>query len=60
MKNYDLTQLGILIVEQHWHIRSVIRDILKHFGIKAVWDASNITEAYDLIVSEKPDLVLSD
>ena len=39
MDNYNLTQVSVLIVENHPHLSSMLRGILRELGITDVYDA---------------------
>ena len=44
MKNFDLTQLSVLVVEKHRPMRPMLRGILRELGVRNISDAST-TEA---------------
>ncbi|MDP6172577.1 MAG: response regulator [Rhodospirillales bacterium] len=60
MEKYNLIQLSILIVEQHSLIRYAIREILKQFWPREVWDTADMEEVRELIEIHHPDVIFTD
>lgn len=60
MRNYNLKNLDILIVESHSHMRRIIRDILQTLGVKRIHEATNETEAIEIFQNKSIDMVLTD
>jgi two-component system chemotaxis response regulator CheY len=51
---------SILLVDDEAHIRKFISLLLRHLGVKRIFEARNGGEALDVYVREKPDLVMLD
>ncbi|MFP6732937.1 MAG: response regulator [Rhodospirillales bacterium] len=60
MDNYNLTQVSVLIVENHPHRSSMLRGILRELGITNVYDASNPEAGFEEFNLQLPDVVLVD
>lgn len=60
MKHCNLSNLDVLIVERHGHIRRIIRDILQTLGIRKIHEAAGEAEALDIFEEESIDMVLTD
>ncbi len=60
MKNLDLTQLSILVVEKHSPMRSMIRGILRELGIGKIEDAATPETGFEESNHNGPDIVLID
>ena len=59
MQSYNLNQLNVLVIERHVGIHRTIREILRHFGTRAVWDTGCLKEAQELIEEKQPDLIFT-
>lgn len=53
-------QLHILVVEDVVHTRQVLRGILRHLGFSRVSEAGCASDAFELIRTTPPDIVLTD
>ena len=60
MTHYDLSHLSVLIVDQHAHLRHILRGIFREFGFENILEAANVDDAYDRFRENQPDLVLTD
>ncbi len=60
MKNFDLTQLSVLVVEKHAPMRSMIRGILRELGISKIEDAATTEKGFEEFNHNGPDIVLID
>ncbi len=60
MKNLDLTQLSVLVVEKHPPMRSMFRGILRELGIRKIDDAASPETGFEEFNRRAPDLVLVD
>lgn len=60
MSDYDLSNLRVLLVEKHMHMRRIIRDILQELGIRDVRDTADIKSAFAIFCEDPPDLVITD
>ena len=60
MKNFNLTQLSVLVVEKHHPMRAMFREILRELGVKEVFDAATPKSGFEVFNQERPDLVLID
>ena len=60
MKNLDLTQLSILVVDKHSPMRSLFRGILRELGINKIFDAATTETGFEEFNRMGPDIVLID
>ena len=60
MKNFDLTELSVLVVEKQPPMRSMLRGILRELGIKKISDAGTPESGFEMFIHGSPDLVLID
>ena len=60
VKNFDLTQLSVLVVEKHSPMRSMFRGILRELGITKIDDASTPETGFEEFNHRSPDIVLVD
>ncbi len=51
---------SILLVDDEAHIRKFISLLLRHLGVKRIFEAKNGTEALEVYQREKADLILLD
>ena len=51
---------SILLVDDDAHIRKFISLLLRHLGIKRIFEATNGNEALEVYVERRPDLVMLD
>jgi two-component system chemotaxis response regulator CheY len=51
---------SILLVDDEAHIRKFISLLLRHLGVKRIFEAKNGSEALEVYERERPDLVLLD
>lgn len=57
---YSLDKAQILIVDDMHPMLSLTRSMLKAFGFKHIFVASNGQEAFDIVCKEDPDLIITD
>lgn len=60
MEEYDLSRLGILIVDQNQHMLSILRTALHELGIVDLRDTHDPDQAFQLFKDQQPDLIISD
>ena len=60
MKNFDLTQLSVLVVEKHSPMRSMLRGILRELGINKIYEADSPETGFEEFNQTGPDIVLID
>ncbi len=60
MNNYDLSKIGVLVVEKQAPMRTLLRQVLREFGIKKVEDAMTPEDGFERFLEITPDLVLID
>lgn len=51
---------SILLVDDEAHIRKFISLLLRHLGMRHIFEARNGTEALEVYAREKPDIVMLD
>ncbi|PIW30700.1 MAG: two-component system response regulator [Rhodospirillales bacterium CG15_BIG_FIL_POST_REV_8_21_14_020_66_15] len=57
---YDFSALRVLVVDDSFHMRELVRTFLEGFGIKEVTVSSDAEEAFDFLVNMDPDLIITD
>ena len=57
---YDFSALKVLVVDDSFHMRELVRSFLEGFGIKDVIVSSDADEAYEIVVNTDPDLIITD
>lgn len=60
MREYDLTQLSILVLEKHLLIRRLLTDVFMEFGVPTVQSTPNPEVAWDMHRQSPSDIILSD
>jgi len=60
MISYDLSKIRVLIAEKQAPMRTMLRQVLREFGIKDIQDTFNPKDAFELFNQTRPDLVLTD
>lgn len=60
MTAYDLSNLSVIVVEQHATMRSLMRTVLRELGIMGVRDTSNMDAAFEMHASAPADLIMTD
>ncbi|MSO93606.1 MAG: response regulator [Rhodospirillales bacterium] len=60
MSEYNLQSIDVLVVEKHFHMRRLIRDILAEFGVGTIRVADTVENAFEMFQERASDLVLTD
>ncbi len=60
MNNYDLSKIRVLVVEKQAPMRTLLRQVLREFGVKNVDDAMTPEDGFECFNQTTPDLVLVD
>ncbi len=60
MKSYDLSNISVLIVEKHSHMRTILRQVLRQFGVPNVFDAADPDIGFQRYKDCYPDIVMVD
>jgi len=60
MKAYDLSNVSVLVVEKHAHMRTILRQVLRQFGIANVFDAATPPVGFQRYKDSYPDIVILD
>ncbi len=59
-KSYDLSELGFLIVDDNSHMISIIKTLLKGFGIHKVYEANDPADAFEEFRTTPIDVIILD
>ncbi len=57
MKSWDLSELSVLIIDDHRFSLSVMREVLRVFNIREVRVADNAKDAISMSKEYKPDVI---
>ncbi|MEQ8369318.1 MAG: response regulator [Alphaproteobacteria bacterium] len=60
MKDYDLSRLNLLLVDDNKHILSVLRTALNGLGVQSIQEANDGAEAFDVLKRFAADIVIVD
>ncbi len=60
MKNYDLTELNILVLEKHSLIRKLLYGVFQEFGVATIQNTQYPDVAWEMLQSIPADIILSD
>jgi len=60
MENTEFDRLTVLVIEDNRHFRTIIRTILRGFGVGEVFDVSDAIEAFALLKERDIDLIFLD
>lgn len=60
MQSYDLSNVSVLVVEKHSHMRTILRQVLRQFGIANVFDAADPATGFQRYKDCFPDIVILD
>lgn len=55
-----LENVSVLIVDDNAHMIHIVKTILRGFGIKAFFEATDAAEAFDIVRSDGPDIIIVD
>jgi CheY-like chemotaxis protein len=55
-----LERLKILVVDDNHHMQNIVKTILRGFGVKEIFDASNAADAFALVRTTPFDLIITD
>ena len=59
-KSYDLAELSFLVVDDNTHMLSIIKTLLKGFGIRRIHEATDAADAFEEIRSTHVDVIILD
>lgn len=59
-KDYDFSNLTILIVDDQAFLRSIVRGVLRDFRCRSILEAANGEEAIAILEGEKVDVIICD
>ncbi len=55
-----LGKVSVLIVDDNTHMIHIVKTILRGFGIKSFFEATDAAEAFDIVKSDGPDVIIVD
>lgn len=56
----NLENMSVLIVDDNAHMIHIVKTILRGFGIKTFFEATDAAEAFDIVRSDGPDVIIVD
>ena len=56
----DLSKMKFLIVEDNQNVRKIIKQILRTLGVQTMEEATDGTDAFDVLKSFQPDIIIVD
>ena len=60
MSGYDFESMKVLVADDSRPMRSLINSFLYGFGVREMDEAGDANEAFDVVVSFDPDIVITD
>lgn len=60
MRQYDLSDLRVLVLDDNRHFLSIMRTILRHFGVGEILDRTDASEAFELLKMTSINLAFVD
>lgn len=60
MQSYDLSNVSVMVVEKHAHMRTILRQVLRQFGIANVFDAATPPVGFQRYKDCYPDIIILD
>lgn len=60
MADYDLSDLVVLIIDDNAHMRTILRTLLRGFGVRKIIEAGNAFDGLEELKAAKIDLILLD
>lgn len=60
MPEYDLSNLKVLVIDQHPGMRHLLRDVLRELGVVSIRMSGTPEEAFEAFREFDPDLILTD
>jgi len=60
MNSYDISELNILVLEQHVLIRKLLTEVFKEFGVSTVHSTPNPETAWQMFRTMPIDIIFSD
>ncbi len=55
-----LENLSVLIIDDNVHMINIVKTILRGFSIKGFFEATDAAEAFDIVKSDSPDVIIVD
>ncbi len=55
-----LEKVSVLIVDDNAHMINIVKTILRGFGVKMFYEATDAAEAFDVVKSDGPDVIIVD
>ena len=55
-----LGKVSVLVVDDNTHMIHIVKTILRGFGIKSFFEATDAAEAFDIVKSDGPDVIIVD
>ena len=59
-KQYDLSSLSFLVIDDNNYMLSIIKTLLKGFGVHRIYEASDAAEAFEEFQNSQMDVVIVD
>ncbi len=59
-KRYDISSLSFLVIDDNSYMRSIVKTLLKGFGVQNISEASDAAEAFEEFQSTKTDVIIVD
>lgn len=60
MTGYDFSHISVLVCDDSFYIRSLVKNFLLGFGVKVILDADDAEQGFESFVKNQPDLVITD
>lgn len=60
MREYDLSQLRVLVVDDNRHFVAIIRTVLRAFGVRQIFESTDAVQALEMLKQSEVDIALVD
>ena len=60
MSGYDFSHISVLVCDDSYYIRSLVKNFLSGFGVREISDANDSVDGFESFVENQQDLVITD
>ncbi|MTI43542.1 response regulator receiver domain-containing protein [Roseibium hamelinense] len=59
-REWDLSRVSFLLIEDNGHMRSILRSVLSGYGVRDIFEAGDGFDAIECVIDRQPDFILLD